>query len=380
MQAWEVQNARPARSTAEREFSMPIPERPLLLAQRMGEHLQALAQETQGRMRAVALVGTLASSKDSYDRSSLEAPWSIIHNDPDQEYPLFLRIPLRFEGSHGFADVALRDWLGQPILGLSEGPSWQPGLLLQVVRGQGLTPVRWFSHNLRDVALFCTLGRRRVYVDALRSSQRRLVVVPEASFVPWSVQMNPRRKAFNRRLYKIFRSSTVRDWKEALATGATKSVHCSDKGPPCVRGIDQQNPGWCLPSALQSLLEYHRVLVDKACIAAALGLHPDDPGVSERQEQFAVKLVESMSSYRLNSRLMCGANWSYGLAKAELDDSSAARPFVTLGGHARTVGGYGFFELQAAPVEGLMSADPWGPKIWWETFDASGGRAITARA
>lgn len=360
---------------------MSLLSEPLALAKRMAKLLRDIAERDERRQGSLPLLDELpAAVADIEGDPPLDGPVAVIHDGPDRDDPLFLRVAIDLPEYRGFADIALQHWLGQPVIGLSQGIPWDPKPLLRRVSYAGFNPVRWFSYNFRDVALFCTSGQSRAYVDAVRSLQReRLVFITEADFLPWSVRMTRLRKASNRRLYEIFRTASDSDWAAAFASVATTSVLCGAVPQPCVRPINQVNLGWCLPAAMQSLLEYHGFTIEKDCLAAALGLHPDDAGIFDSNLTDALTLIEAASKHTLQTRLEEGSSWTFARAKAELDNQPRARPFISLGGHARTVAGYGYFELQLAAVEGLMSADPWGATIWWETFDASGGRAISAR-
>ncbi len=348
--------------------------------------LQGLPNQDEGRRRTLAALREIRIDAGALDDDAPLDGWpTVIHNRPEEKDPLFLRVAIDLGNSHAFADIAVRDWLGQPLIGLSEGIAWEPKALLEMVIARGYEPVRWFSYNRRDVALFCLKDRRRTYVDALRSVPTgRLVLVDETEIAPWSARMSRSKKAFYRRLYEIFRSSTASDWEAAFATGAMKSILCSDQPPPpppCVTHVPQMHIGWCLPAAIQSLLGFYRIQVDKACLAAALGLRETTASVLHRHLKDALSLIQSSSRHQLWARLVSSNDWSWAIARSDID-AVPPRPFIAVGGHARTGVGYGFFELQGVQFEGLMYADPYFslPGTSWESSVAMGGSAIRVRA
>lgn len=347
--------------------------------------------------------------------------------DPNGE-ELFVRVPLR-SGSNdiGFADIALDARLGEPLIAISSGVSWDEALLrrlgAEAARRLGIDGVdeakaRFVAFSFPKVALqFLDDGEEAAMLELYSwepvppSTREERHYAPPGNFERWSYldempddEQAERIARFEARLSRWREGLTQRpedisvlrraDFTRYLGEiprfflGRTRDLHYGTRDSDhrvCFELRGQQTNVWCVAASTQMLLDFYRYEYDQVRVAQelCLGTIANPIGLPYSRDGDVVTSIEHLSCYALDASMTTTPTWNE--FESEID---ANRPVISfIPGHSRTVAGYTrstFSMLGQPPFRGLLVYDPWPPNSGvitrWENFNVSSyRRTFTAK-
>lgn len=355
-----------------------------------------------------------------FEGSRVATRGTIIH-DVNGE-PLFHRMPLtRGKARVAFADIAVNEMLGHPLLAVSHGVDWdEQAIMTQAVaaarrkrRGLSYDSARFVAYSFPKVAVQFLKGNEEILmlewmtwaeVPPSRYGQRKKDE-PPGDFERWSLldempaatkRANTRKfvqrtgqwkaRQFSRLDPSILNKAKFLDTVK-LKLVETYEVHYSPHITDhviCFELRGQETNVWCVGASVQMLLLFYRYNYTQTRLATELGLGtPTTPnGLPYGQEQKVVDTLEKLSSNALDAAMIANPAWS-----VYYNDLKANRPMISfIPGHSRAVAGYTRNLLALAgftPFRGLLVYDPWPPNAGvitrWENFDTTTYRyAFTA--
>jgi Peptidase_C39 like family len=324
---------------------------------------------------------------------------------------LFYRLALRRgRTASGYADIAVHEVLGEPLVATSMGIAWDEKTLLEAgtdaARKQNKSlkydEVRFVAFSFPKIALQFLVEKKEVLMLELytwaevpqEGSKDRKPLEP-ANFERWSlIEELPdkikraRAKSFKERL-AIWDTLNRRNFKlDVISKSAllsrdfiiqlvdTRELHYSSRNSDhhiCYELRGQQTNVWCVGASTEMLLNFYRYSYDQVRLAQELGLgtlaHPN--GLSYANVGLVVTVIENLTSNSLDATMF--TNPGFNLFR---DEIRANRPLISfIPGHSRTVAGYtqNLFSLVGTiPYRGLLVYDPWPPNAGvitrWENF------------
>jgi Peptidase_C39 like family len=346
--------------------------------------------------------------EDVFENARVTSTGTVIH-DVNGE-PLFHRIPLtRGKQRVAFADIAVNEALGHPLLAVSQGVDWDEKAILEKAavaarkarRGLTYDKARFVAYSFPKVAVQFLKGDEEVlmlewvtWVQVPPSRERRRDE-PPGDFERWSL-LDEMPAATKRANSRKFLQRTER-WRARQFAGfqptvlsktkflrnvafkliETYEIHYSPRTADhavCFELRGQETNVWCVGASVEMLLLFYRYRYTQTRLATELGLGtPSNPnGLPYGQEQKVVDTIEAMSSNALDASMIANPTWT-----VYHNDLKANRPMISfIPGHSRAVAGYTRNLLALAgftPFRGLLVYDPWPPNAGvitrWENFD-----------
>jgi hypothetical protein len=323
---------------------------------------------------------------------------------------LFQRLPLR-RGTAltGYADVAVHEALGEPLLATSVGTAWDEKALVEtgtamarkVKRGLKYDEVRFVAYSFPKIALQFLLAGAEVLMIELYTWQqvpptsRNRKPLEPSNFERWSLLeelpadiRQSRARSFASRLASwnepalrridpsIVSIETFRVPNISIKLVESREVHYSRLDTdhhPCYELRGQQTNVWCVAASVEMLLNFYRYSYDQIRLARELGLgtldHPN--GLPYANVGDVVTVMENLTSNALDVTMHTNPGWN-----VFRDEILANRPLISfVPGHSRTVAGYtrSYIALvNQIPFRGLLVYDPWPPATGvitrWENF------------
>jgi Peptidase_C39 like family len=355
-----------------------------------------------------ALRAADALREDVFENARITSTGTVIH-DVNGE-PLFHRIPLtRGKRQLAFADIAVNEALGHPLLAISHGIDWDEKAILEKAAVAARKARRGFSY---DKARFVTYSFPKVAVQFLKGDEEVLMLEwvtwaqvppsrqrkrdePPGDFERWSLldEMPAATKRANSRKFlqrtERWRAQQFAGFQPAVLSKTkflrnvafrlieTYEIHYSPQTADhavCFELRGQETNVWCVGASVEMLLLFYRYSYAQTRLATELGLGtPSNPnGLPYGQEQKVVDTIEKMTSNALDASMIANPTWT-----VYRNDLKANRPMISfIPGHSRAVAGYTRSLLALAgftPFRGLLVYDPWPPNAGvitrWENFD-----------
>jgi hypothetical protein len=355
-----------------------------------------------------ALRAADALREDVFENARITSTGTVIH-DVNGE-PLFHRIPLtRGKRQLAFADIAVNEALGHPLLAISHGIDWDEKAILKKAAVAARKARRGFSY---DKARFVTYSFPKVAVQFLKGDEEVLMLEwvtwaqvppsrqrkrdePPGDFERWSLldEMPVATKRANSRKFlqrtERWRAQQFAGFQPAVLSKTkflrnvafrlieTYEIHYSPQTADhavCFELRGQETNVWCVGASVEMLLLFYRYSYTQTRLATELGLGtPSNPnGLPYGQEQKVVDTIEKMTSNALDASMIANPTWT-----VYRNDLKANRPMISfIPGHSRAVAGYTRSLLALAgftPFRGLLVYDPWPPNAGvitrWENFD-----------
>jgi hypothetical protein len=323
---------------------------------------------------------------------------------------LFYRLPLsRGKEATGYADVAVNDALGEPLMAASAGVPWNEAALLKEGAAMAkrrrkvkFDQIRFVAYSFPKIALQFLLNGAEVLMLELYTWAE----VPPAqygdrkplepgNFERWSLLEElprdvrlARARSFKKRLaiwdrpkLRRLRLDTIR--REALLKRDfairlfdTRELHYSERNTDhhiCYELRGQQTNVWCVGASSEMVLDFYRYTYDQIRLAQELGLGTlaNPNGLPYARVGDVVTVLEDLTSNALDVTMHVNPTWNIFR-----DEIRANRPLISfVPGHSRTVAGYTrslIWFLGAIPYRGLLVYDPWPPNAGvvtrWENF------------
>jgi hypothetical protein len=335
---------------------------------------------------------------------------------------LYERLPLaRGREAVAFADIALEPILGEPLLAVSSGFTWnEKALVADAVRaatkqrrGLKYDTLRFVAYSYPKVGVqFLSDGQEVLLLELgtwaevrpassqersapRRPSKGRLPVGPfPGNFERWSVidETPPALRRARARTYaqrvRNLRAPALRrlDLRiistKALLNRATvalvdrRELHYSPRATDhhvCYELRGQQTNVWCVGASAEMLLNFYRYLYDQVRLAEELGLGTiNNPnGLPYARVGDVVTVLENLTSDALDVTMH--VNPGFNVFRDEIRENRPLISFVP--GHSRTVAGYTrnlITIVNQMPFRGLLVYDPWPPNAGvitrWENF------------
>lgn len=331
------------------------------------------------------------------DGVRLRTAGTVVH-DVNGE-PLFERVPLsRSTGSVGYADVAIDESLGGPLLATSVGEGWSERAIRAEAKDAaerlGRVPrydkIRFVAYSYPKIAVQFLRGREEVlmlewksWAPVPPSSRGDREPMQPSNFERWSLldELPSRTKRANARGLEE-RVSTWGSLRHDLDVSVISRerfavtdvvLHLTDTrevsyGPhpgdhtPCYELRSQRTPVWCVAASTEMLLDFYRYTYDQLRIASELGLGTcaNPHGLPYSQVSKVVAVIEKLSSNALDATMHPNPGWT-----VFRDQIRANRPLISfIPGHSRTVAGYTNTMIHLPgqlPYRGLLVYDPWPP-------------------
>ena len=324
---------------------------------------------------------------------------------------LFYRLALaRGTVAAGYADIAVNEALGEPLLATSAGLGWEEKKLLQEGaamarkgrRGCKFDSIRFVAFSFPKIALQFLLNGAEVLMLELYTWRE----VPPATYTDrkplepgnferWSLLEElpkdvrlARARSFRKRLAIWDRAKTrkfkldiirkdallVRDFVIRLVD--TRELHYSTRNADhhaCYELRGQETNVWCVGASSEMVLNFYRYTYNQVRLAQELGLGTlaNPNGLPYARVGDVVTVLENLTSNSLDVTMH--TNPGFNIFR---DEIRANRPLISfVPGHSRSVAGYtrtliSFF----GPVsfQGLLVYDPWPPNAGvitrWENF------------
>jgi hypothetical protein len=322
---------------------------------------------------------------------------------------LFNRLALgRGRTAVAYADVAVEPSLGEPLLGVSSGFTWDEKALLGEAeqaakkgrRGLRYDSVRFVAYSYPKVGVQFLLDGREVLLLELvtwaevppaaperrsepRDNERSVGPFP-GNFDRWSVidetpveVRRARARAFNRRVETWNEAAFGRVDASLIAVEAfratdlvvklidTRELHYSsdlNDHHICYELRGQQTNVWCVAASCEMLLNFYRYTYNQVRLAEELDLGTlEDPnGLPYARVGDVVTVLEALTSNALDVTMH--VNPAFDIFRSEI---RANRPLISfVPGHSRTVAGYTRNLLSfPVPFRGLLVYDPWPPNV-----------------
>lgn len=313
---------------------------------------------------------------------------------------LFYRLPLK-QGRSGFAgytDIAGSEVLGEPLLSVTMGQSWDEKALLEeaavMVRKKNrsirFNKIRFVAYSYPKIALqYLQDGKEVLMLEwkswievPPKSTDRKPMEI--SNFERWSLideipqeirkerirnfkkrQVTWESEVLHRIDPTIINKEVLSVSKIVLKLVDTREIHYSPRPAdhhPCYELRGQQTSVWCVAASVEMLLNFYRYNYQQPVIADDLDLGTcDDPnGLPYGDEHMVVDTIEKFSSNALDATAISNPGWSVYTTEIR-----ANRPLISfIPGHSRTVAGY-THHLLHLPGEigfhGLLVYDPWPP-------------------
>jgi hypothetical protein len=329
--------------------------------------------------------------------------------------PLFRRMPIvRGRQSSGYADIAVNDALGEPLVGVSIGGEWNESSIVEQGtaaakkgrRGLAFDKVRFVAYSYPKLALQFLKGDQEALMLELGSwaevppakSTDRKPMQP-GNFERWSLVDElpaPAKRASAKSFAKRLESWQTPELKRIDATLIsdaifkpgeitlklvdTRELHYSNLDTdhvPCYELRGQMTSVWCVAASTEMLLNFYRYTYSQVRLATELGLGTlaSPNGLPYARVGDVVTVIENLTSNSLDATMIAGPTFAdfQGQIKAN-------RPMISfIPGHSRTVAGYIRYLLSLpgiTPFKGLLVYDPWdwgplpkhGVITRWENF------------
>jgi hypothetical protein len=275
----------------------------------------------------------------------------------------FIRFPLA-QSVPGYVDIAVDQSLGDPVLSVVEGASWQPKVFEQEVAGMGCAGERWESFSSSDAALKCG----DVWMAPNRKMGGGTYVKLGKDEVSRSQGLEAPQIEENRLRYDAMAAAEAAPPAAGPLPGAAPSPSAPElplcplaagASGSCVPELNQVDDHWCVPAVLEMAIEYflgqreqNRYQRDlaKALAVSPLGM----PAASVPN----IPAVVGNAAGQQVACAPCCADWAR--IKTEI---AAGRPMITISAdHAFLI--YGYTEDPVGSpdpaVAYLQLVDPWG--------------------
>ena len=311
---------------------------------------------------------------------------------------LFRRFPLkRSRSSVGYADIAVNEVLGEPLLATSTGIEWREKAILKEAvaaavkkkRSLRFNKVRFVAYSYPKIAVQFLKGKKEVlmlewmtWAEVSPATRVKRVLMQPSNFERWSVidemPKNMKRsniKKFKKRVAiwdspklkridtkvitrKVFDRSRI-----ALKMVDRREVRYSPRSvdhQPCYELRGQQTGVWCVAASVEMLLNFYRYQYSQVCLAEELdlGTCTNPNGLPYANVADVVTVIEDLTSNALNATMYTNPSWS--VFKNEI---KANRPLISfVPGHSRTVVGYTqtlVYLPSKLPFKGVLVYDPW---------------------
>ena len=355
-------------------------------------------------LNALRVAGTLG---EEYEKARVPAAGTPVFDLTGEL--LYYRLPLiRGRAQVAFADLAVSPIMGEPLLAVSSGISWdEKGLLGQATaaakkgrRGLKFDTARFVAYSYPKLGVqFLQDGREVLLLELntwaevppaqadTRSAppRRRMSAGPfPSNFDRWSViQETPpairraRSKTFARRLEAwnvpalrrldatVISDQVLRRRDLVIRLVDTRELHYSPRNTDhhiCYELRGQQTNVWCVGASAEMLLNFYRYQYDQIRLARELGLGTlsNPNGLPYSQVGLVVTVLEALTSNALNATMH--VNPGFDVFRSEI---LANRPLISfVPGHSRTVAGYTrnlIALVSQLPFRGLLVYDPWPP-------------------
>ena len=364
----------------------------------------------------LSLLRVIEVLPESYEEANIRLDQATPVYDVNGEL-LFLRTPLqKGRAQRGYADVAVHEVFGEPLLAISTGVSWNARALVDEGRraaeelGVDAKEVRFVAYSFPKLALqFLEDGVEIAMLElytwsVVPPSRRGRQYEPPSNFERWSF-IDEMPDDLRRERAELF-GQRMTAWREELGRaridpavlnskllidrakldrfvlGRTRELHYSTRNSDhitCYELRGQQTDVWCVAASVQMLLDFYRYEYSQVRLAQELGLGTlsNPSGLPYSQDQLVVTVLEHMTCDALDAAMNTSPNFAE--FESEID---ANRPLISfIPGHSRTVSGYtrSFLALFGQPAfRGLLVYDPWPPNAGvitrWENFNTSSYR------
>lgn len=325
---------------------------------------------------------------------------------------LFYRLPLRRGRTFsGYADIAVNEALGEPLLAVSMGATWDEKAILKEAgdaarkgrQALEFNSIRFVAYSFPKLALQYLLDGQEVlmlewktWVEVPPRSSKRQPMEP-SNFERWSLidEMPAKIKQTRLRSFKkrqaiwetaalskidpnIITKETFDPSQVVIKFIDTREVHYApreDDHYPCYELRGQQTPVWCVPASIEMILNFYRYQYNQPRIAQETnqGTCAKYYGLARSDAYKVVNAIEKLSSQTLDATNILNATWA--TFQTEI---VANRPLISwIPGHSRTVAGYTSNMLHLSgelPFKGLLVYDPWPPT---DCAHPEGGGVIT---
>lgn len=328
---------------------------------------------------------------------------------------LFMRMPLaRGRTQAGYADIAVEEAMGEPLLATTIGASWVESALVE----EGSAAARKGRRALKfDATRFVAYSYPKLALQFLLNGAEVLMLelytwaeiapaavagrnkLEPANFERWSLLdelpdavKKSRTAGFRKRLTvweapalaklnpKAVAIDTLRVKDFVLNLNDRREVHYSASDgdhSPCYELRAQQTNVWCVGASTEMLLLFYRYTYNQVRLATELGLGTmaNPNGLPYSRVGDVVTVIERLTN--LNATMHTNPGWD-----VFRNEIRANRPLISfVPGHSRTVAGYTRSLITAVnqiPFRGLLVYDPWPPpsannaggKITkWENFN-----------
>lgn len=313
---------------------------------------------------------------------------------------LFYRLPIiRGRRNLGYTDIGAHEILGEPLLSVSTGTSWNETAIIKEAataarkaqRAFKFNSIRFVAYSFPKIGLQFLQDGKEVLLLEWKSwakvptmATRDRKPMEPSNFERWSfideMPATVKRKNtqnFNKRVETwetpAFRkldtsliTKTVFELpKIAIKLSETRQVHYSpraDDHQPCYELRGQQTGVWCVAASAEMLLNFYRYQYDQPRLAKELGLGTCSVpnGLPYSQVGKVVTVLEKLTSNNLDVTMITNPGWS-----TFQDEIRANRPLISfVPGHSRTVAGFTQTLLTLPgqlPFKGLLVYDPWPP-------------------
>jgi hypothetical protein len=324
---------------------------------------------------------------------------------------LFQRLPLtRGRTGSGYADIAVHEAMGEPLLAASTGRAWDEKALLEEGaamarkgrRGLKYDSVRFVAYSFPKIAIqFLSEGTETLMLELYTwdevppASYRDRKPLEPGNFERWSLldemparMRRSRERNFEKRLAlwdvpvlrridpRVITRDRLRVRDFALQLFDTRELHYSTRDSdhhPCYELRGQQTNVWCVAASVEMVFNFYRYTYDQVRLAQELGLGTlNNPnGLPYARVGDVVTVMENLTSNALDVTMHTNPAWN--IFRNEI---RANRPLISfVPGHSRTVAGYTrsmIVLVNQIGFHGLLVYDPWPPNAGvitrWENF------------
>lgn len=368
------------------------------------DEIQRIAGFELNALRATEALG------DEFEKVTIPRQATPIH-DINGEI-LFYRLPLKRAGtSAGYADIAVHEVLGEPMLATSMNLAWDEKALLEEgtaiagkkYRSVKYNDIRFVAYSFPKMALQFLLEGKEVLMLELytwavvpqeRSKDRKYL--EPANFERWSLieelpasLRRSRARTFKERIamsssdklrnldLRVVSKNTLRVKDFVINLVDRREIHYSSRDTDhqvCYELRGQQTGVWCVGASAEMVLNFYRYSYDQVRLARELGLGTvaDPNGLPYSRVGDVVTVLENLTSDALDVTMHTNPGWN--IFRNEI---RANRPLISfVPGHSRTVVGYTrslIFVIGDVPYRGLLVYDPWPPNVGvitrWENFN-----------
>jgi hypothetical protein len=313
---------------------------------------------------------------------------------------LFYRLPLkRGLTLSGYADIAVNEALGEPLLAVTMGEMWDEKAILEEAKAAArkmhqslkFNSIRFVAYSFPKIALQYLLDEKEVlmiewktWAEVPPTSSQRQPMEP-SNFERWSLidEMPTEIKQARLRDFKkrqaiwetpdlsrinpVIITKKTFDPSKIFVKTETHEVHYSPRADdhyPCYELRGQQTGVWCVAASVEMLLNFYRYQYDQPRLAQEmdLGTCTNPNGLPYGQEYKVVNTINKLSSCTLHATSIPDPMWN--IFRTEI---LANRPLISfIPGHSRTVAGYTYstfhiFGKMTFSFMGLLVYDPWPP-------------------